>query len=77
LLGKLAQDETLPWGEFSNGRPLTPIGLARLLKPFGICPGTIRLEKETAKGYLKENFADAWTRYLPLPLSAVTQSQPA
>jgi hypothetical protein len=77
LLGKLAQDETLPWGEFSNGRPLTPIGLARLLKPFGICPGTIRLEKETAKGYLKENFADAWTRYLPSPLSAVTPSQPA
>jgi hypothetical protein len=77
LLGKLAQDETLPWGEFSNGRPLTPIGLARLLKPLGICPGTIRLEKETAKGYLKENFADAWTRYLPSPLSAVTPSQPA
>jgi hypothetical protein len=77
LLGKLTQDETLPWGEFSNGRPLTPIGLARLLKPFGICPGTIRLEKETAKGYLRESFADAWTRYLPSLPSAVTPSQPA
>jgi len=77
LLGKLAQDETLPWGEFSNGRPLTPIGLARLLKPFGIVPGTIRLEKGTAKGYLRQSFADAWARYLPLPPQAVTTSQPA
>ncbi len=77
LLGKLTQDETLPWGEFSNGRPLTAIGLARLLKPFGICPGTIRLKNETAKGYLRENFADAWRRYLPSPHSAVTPSQPA
>jgi hypothetical protein len=65
LLAKLIQDETLPWGEFSNGRPLTPIGLARLLKPFGICPGTIRLDKETAKGYQRDGFADAWARYLP------------
>jgi len=77
LLGKLVQDESLLWGEFSNGRPLTPIGLARLLKPVKIFPGTIRLEKETAKGYLKENFADAWARYLPSPPSAVTPSQPA
>lgn len=77
LLGRLTQDESLPWGEFSNGRALTPIGLARLLKPFGIIPGTIRLEKGTAKGYLRESFADAWTRYLPSPPQAVTPSQPA
>jgi hypothetical protein len=75
LLAKLAQDETLPWGEFSNGRPLTAIGLARLLKPFGIFPGTIRLERETAKGYLRESFADAWARYLPPQPAAVTPSQ--
>jgi len=77
MLDRLKQDETLPWGEFSNGRPLTPIGLARLLKPFGIVPGTIRLEKGTAKGYLRQSFADAWARYLPLPPQAVTPSQPA
>jgi len=75
LLAKLALDETLPWGEFSNGRPLTAIGLARLLKPFGIFPGTIRLERETAKGYLREHFADAWARYLPP--RPVTPSQTA
>jgi hypothetical protein len=77
LLAKLIQDETLPWGEFTNGRPLTAIGLARILKPFGIQPRTIRLEQGTSKGYFKESFTDAWARYLPPLPSAVTPSQPA
>ncbi len=77
LLAKLVQDEMLPWGEFSNGRPLTAIGLARILKPFGVQPRTIRLEQGTSKGYFKESFADAWARYLPLLSAAVTPSQPA
>lgn len=80
LLAKLVQDETLPWGEFANGRPLTVIGLARMLKPFGVQPRTIRLEQGTSKGYFKESFADAWARYLALlpPVSpAVTPSQVA
>ena len=65
LLARLIQDETLPWGEFANGRPLTAIGLARVLKPFGVQPRTIRLEQGTIKGYYKESFADTWARYLP------------
>ena len=77
LLAKLVQDETLPWGESANGRPLTAIGLARVLKPFGIQPRTIRLEQGTSKGYFKESFTDAWARYLPSPPAAVTPSQPA
>ncbi len=78
LLRKLIQDETLPWGEFANGKPLTLIGLARLLKPFGILPRTIRAGQDTSKGYLKESFADAWARFFPSStLPAVTPSQPA
>jgi hypothetical protein len=77
LLARLIQDETLPWGEFANGRPLTAIGLARVLKPFGVQPRTIRLEKGTIKGYYKESFADAWVRYLPSFAPSVTPSQGA
>jgi hypothetical protein len=78
LLGTLVHDETLAWGEFANGRPLTLIGLARLLKPFGIQPRTIREGQGTIKGYLKESFADAWARFLPASTPpAVTSSQPA
>ena len=72
------QDETLPWGRFTNGRPLSLIKLASLLKPFGIQPGTRRDGPSTFKGYLKEDFADAWARYLPTRApGAVTPSQPA
>ena len=40
--------------------------LARMLKPFGIQPGTIRQpDGTTPKGYKRESFEDAWERYLP------------
>jgi hypothetical protein len=65
LLGRLVHEETLQWGEFANGRAMSLIGLARLLKPFGIQPGTLRLGSRTFKGYLRESFAEAWARYLP------------
>ena len=40
-------------------------GIARLLKPFGIKPKSIRVGTRTPKGYLKEWFEDVFTRYLP------------
>jgi putative DNA primase/helicase len=55
-----------PWPEFRNGRALNAAQLAKLLRPFGIRPVTIRLgENETPKGYYREAFAEAWQRYLP------------
>ena len=54
-----------------NG-PLTSHSLARLLKPYGIRPRSIRIGPQTPKGYLCEDFSDAWGRYTP-DLSATTQ----
>jgi len=80
LVGGLAQIETSPWGEWKHGKPLTARGLAHLLWRFGISPRTIRLDPgETAKGYLRGQFEDAWKRYVPpspRPVS-VTASQAA
>lgn len=80
LVGGLAQIETSPWGEWKHGKPLTARGLAHLLRRFGISPRTIRLDPgETSKGYLREQFEDAWKRYVPpspRPVS-VTASQAA
>jgi len=59
-------------------RPLDTTRMARLLKPYGIGPKTVRLdEKLTAKGYDRAWFADAWERYTPpstgvLPVTSVT-----
>ena len=54
-----------PWGEINKGRPLTKSRLARLLNPFKIRSTTIRLDHDTAKGYYRSDFDDAFARYLP------------
>ena len=57
--------EDRPWPEWRQGKPITPRQLARQLEAFSIRPGTIRTESGTPKGYKKEAFKDAWSRYLP------------
>lgn len=63
-LGKM---EERPWAEWRNGKPITAPQLARALAPFGIRPGTIRTGLDTARGYHKDAFEEAWARYLPSP----------
>jgi putative DNA primase/helicase len=69
LADTLAQMEGTRWPEYGRaGRPVTPNQVARLLRPFGVQPGTIRLpEGGTLKGYYLASFADAFARYLPSP----------
>jgi len=62
ICDELAKIEERPWAEFSRGKPITPHKLAAILKPFGIHPfsnGDQRL-------YAREDFEDAWVRYLPV-----------
>src|SRR5262249_1378021 len=57
--------EGRPWAEWKAGKPLSHNGLARLLKPLKIRPGTKRIDGEkTAKGYYLSQFDDAFRRYL-------------
>jgi hypothetical protein len=66
LLVALKDDEESPWGTWGKAKVgLTPHDLARLLRPFEIRPTTVNLEDRRAKGYKREDFEDAWTRYLP------------
>lgn len=62
---KLGRMEERPWPEWRRGQPMTAPQLANQLRPFGIRPGTIRRGHDTAKGYRREQFAEAWARYLP------------
>jgi hypothetical protein len=66
LTAALAELETAPWGEWSNGKAITQPKLARLLRPFGVMPYTIRIGDRTAKGYERADFSDAFSRYLPV-----------
>lgn len=61
--------EDRPWATWGKGRPnpgLNPRDLARLLRPYGIRPRTVRQSSgTTAKGYHRKQFEDAWRRYVP------------
>jgi putative DNA primase/helicase len=56
--------EDRPWAEYSNGRRLTPNQLARILRPFEILPGSVRIGERTSRGYHRKQFEDAFDRYL-------------
>ena len=61
VLGRL---DDRPWSEWRNGKPITARQLAKLLEPFKITPASIRAGSETAKGYRRVQFDDAFRRYL-------------
>jgi hypothetical protein len=66
LLADLVDLESRPWGEWNRGKVITPRQLAKLLKPYDIVPGTIRLsDSTTPKGYLRSAFEEAFALYLP------------
>jgi hypothetical protein len=67
LIDALSADEEAPWGDWrGSGRPISPRVLGSLLSPYGIRSRSIRLDSgKTPKGYLREQFEDAWNRYLP------------
>ncbi len=64
LVAALIAIEESPWAEWRRGRPLTQNSLARLLKPFGIKPGEIRIGPDHSKGYKIDQFRDAFARYI-------------
>ncbi len=65
LAATLGSMEDRPWPEWKAGRSITVRQIARLLEPFGIKPGVIRTATGTPRGYLADQFADAFNRYLP------------
>ncbi|WP_461834829.1 DUF3631 domain-containing protein [Desulfothermus sp.] len=74
LVDELVKLEDRPWGEWKRGKPMTPNSLARLLKPFGIHPKTIRDGFRTYKGYEVKAFEEVFKRYIPsnTPIQTVT-----
>jgi hypothetical protein len=70
LLAGLHRLEESPWGEWD----LTPRKLAARLTPFGIRSKNVRVGEKQAKGYEREQFADAWSRYLSVPASQPSQT---
>jgi hypothetical protein len=70
IVRELAKIEDRPWAEWGKQRkPITKVQLARLLGPLNIRPANIRRvvapgRNLEAKGYNREQFTDAFERYL-------------
>ena len=82
LLAALGALDESPWSSWGASRKmpgLTARDLGNLLRPYGVHSRTIwRPGDETAKGYLREQFEDAWARYVPSPPEiSVRSSGPA
>ena len=67
LLKALNEMEESPWGGFHEGTGMTGRDLAGMLKRYDIAPKQIKFEVGGRKGYEKEAFRDAFSRYLVLP----------
>jgi hypothetical protein len=65
IVDHLSTLEGRPWPDWRRDKPINQNGLARLLKPFGVRPKTVRIGTETPKGYERPDFEEAWKRYLP------------
>jgi putative DNA primase/helicase len=66
-----------PWADYGDGFAINQRQIAKLLKPFGIAPKSVRLGPgSTPKGYMAAQFEDAFARYLPpIPPPAATPPQ--
>jgi putative DNA primase/helicase len=63
IVEALVSCEDRPWPEWRRGKPLTARQLARLLGRFRVRPRAIRTADGTPRGYLRDQFKDAWARY--------------
>ncbi len=65
LVAGLSVERDPSWGELRHGKAITELWLSRQLRPYGIQHKAIRIGRAVAKGYLKEDFQEAFYQYMP------------
>jgi hypothetical protein len=76
LLARINADDAAPFGAWNHGDGLDERGIAKLLKPYGIKPKTIRVADETPRGYNADAFTETFARYLPQHRNANETNNP-
>lgn len=61
----LMADEEGPWASFERGQAITARQIGKELKRFKIKSRTSKFDGVSRKGYFREDFDDAFARYLP------------
>jgi len=75
LLKRLTSLEESQWSDL-YGKCLSALGLSKMLSQFDIKPDTHRFGEKSLRGYLRENFMDAWDRYLEPPIPPIDPQHP-
>lgn len=77
LTEALWADSEAPWNTWNRGKPMSARQLSSKLSEFGIKSRSVRIGATAKKGYRKEDFKDAFDRYLSTdtPSQSVTTSQ--
>lgn len=64
IVNRLANSEGSPWPEYRNGKPISMNQVANLLKDYKVHSKQVRFGSTTRKGYMRDDFRDAFKRYL-------------
>jgi len=64
LVAALVAMEDRPWCEWKRGKPMTQNSLSRLLAPYKVRSGNVRIGPTVARGYTLDDFRDTFGRYL-------------
>lgn len=65
LCSALCDMEAQPWRDWNKGKGMNASALAKQVRDFHVYSNGIRIRGKTAKGYMKADFEDAWSRYCP------------
>ena len=65
LLQELNRMSDRPWHTLCDGKPLHAHRLSKMLARFEISPKSIAIGRTRPKGYVRDQFEDAFARYLP------------
>jgi putative DNA primase/helicase len=64
LIIDLCKDQERPWATLNGGKAITPRHLGKYLKEYGIQSKTVRIGNDIFKGFERNQFEDAWERYI-------------
>lgn len=73
LIEALCEDDEAPWSTYNRGKPISPRQVAKRLAEYGIRPKNVRGAFGQAKGFEREQFTDAFSRYLSTPPPQASQ----
>jgi hypothetical protein len=80
LIEALCSEDERPWATYNRGKPISPRQVSKKLKDYGISSTTIRGGLDVYKGFKRDMFEEAFSRYLVstlLPSATPLQTSPS